>query len=57
MQIGALGDIHGAGPPEIIARHPDVPLWVQGGDVASNDGAYFTPDRQVLDQGRNETST
>lgn len=49
MQIGALGDIHGAfeAVHEIMARHPDVPLWVQVGDVASNDGAYFTPDRPV----------
>ena len=26
-----------------MARHPDVPFWVQVGDVASNDGEYFTP--------------
>ena len=40
MLIGALGDIHGAFDTvhEIMARHPDVPLWVQVGDVASNDG-------------------
>ena len=25
------------------ARHPDVPLWLQVGDVASNDGEYFSP--------------
>jgi calcineurin-like phosphoesterase family protein len=45
MLIGALGDIHGAFDTvhEIMARHPDVPLWVQVGDVASNDGEYFTP--------------
>jgi len=45
MVIGALGDIHGAFDTvhEIMARHPDVPLWVQVGDVASNDGEYFTP--------------
>jgi predicted phosphodiesterase len=45
MQIGALGDIHGAFDTvqEIMARHPEVPLWVQVGDVASNDGEYFTP--------------
>ena len=45
MQIGALGDIHGAfdTAQEIIERHPDVPLWVQVGDIASNDGEYFTP--------------
>jgi len=45
MQIGALGDIHGAFDTvhTIMTRHPDVPLWVQVGDVASNDGEYFTP--------------
>src|SRR5262249_2236364 len=26
-----------------MERHADVPLWVQVGDVASNDGSYFTP--------------
>ena len=26
-----------------MKRHPDVPLWVSVGDVASNDGEYFTP--------------
>jgi hypothetical protein len=45
MQIGALGDIHGAF--EVVQRimhlHPDVPLWVSVGDVASNDGEYFAP--------------
>ena len=45
MQIGALGDIHGAFDTvhEIMRRHPEVPLWVQVGDVATNDGEYFTP--------------
>jgi hypothetical protein len=45
MQIGALGDIHGAFETvhEIMTRHADVPLWVQVGDIASNDGEYFTP--------------
>src|SRR3972149_2354643 len=49
MQIGALGDIHGAFDvvQEIMGRHADVPLWVQVGDVASNDGAYFTPLRPL----------
>lgn len=28
-------------------RHADVPLWVQVGDVASNDGEYFTPLRPL----------
>ena len=45
MQIGALGDIHGAFDTvhEIMQRHADVALWVSVGDVASNDGDYFTP--------------
>ena len=42
MLIGALGDIHGAFDTvhEIMERHADVPLWVQVGDVASNDGVH-----------------
>jgi predicted phosphodiesterase len=49
MQIGALGDIHGAFDTvqDIMARHSDVPLWVQVGDIASNEGEYFTPSRPV----------
>lgn len=45
MVIGALGDIHGAFDTvhTIMQRHSDVPLWVCVGDVASNDGEYFTP--------------
>ena len=45
MLIGALGDIHGAFETvdDIMTRHPDVPLWVSVGDVASNSGEYFTP--------------
>jgi len=45
MQIGALGDIHGAFDTvdDIMKRHADVPLWISVGDVASNDGEYFTP--------------
>src|SRR4030095_13326080 len=45
MVTGALGDIHGAFDTvqSIMRRHPDVPLWVCVGDVASNDGEYFTP--------------
>ena len=45
MQIGALGDIHGEFETVhlIMTRHADVPLWVCVGDVASNDGEYFTP--------------
>ena len=57
MQIGALGDIHGAFDTveEIMIRHPDVPLWVQVGDVASNDGEYFSPSRPLyFIKGNNE---
>ena len=45
MQIGALGDIHGEFDTvlQIMARHSDVALWLQVGDIATNDGAYFTP--------------
>jgi hypothetical protein len=45
MIIGALGDIHGAFEvvQAIMRRHVEVPLWVQVGDVASNDGSYFDP--------------
>jgi len=45
MQIGALGDIHGAFETvqDIMQRHAQVLLWVSVGDVASNDGEYFTP--------------
>ena len=44
MLIGALGDIHGAFDTvnDIMKRHDDVALWVCVGDVASNDGEYFT---------------
>jgi len=49
MQIGALGDIHGAFDTvrDIMERHADVDLWVQVGDVASNEGDYFAPIRPV----------
>ena len=49
MKIGALGDIHGAfdAVQEIMGRHPDVPLWVQVGDIASNEGKYFAPLRPL----------
>lgn len=45
MVIGALGDIHGAFDTvqEIMGRHADVPFWLSVGDVAANDGSYFTP--------------
>jgi hypothetical protein len=49
MQIGALGDIHGAFDvaQTIIERHHDVPVWVCVGDVAGNDGSYFAPSAPV----------
>ena len=45
MLIGALGDIHGEFETvqDIMKRHPEVLLWIQVGDVASNSGEYFTP--------------
>src|SRR5205814_10516976 len=45
MQIGALGDVHGAFEAVhlIMDRHSDVPLWVSVGDIASNEGEYFEP--------------
>ena len=57
MQIGALGDIHGAFETvqHIVRRHAEVPLWVCVGDVASNDGEYFSPDAPVyFIKGNNE---
>jgi len=57
MQIGALGDIHGAFDTvhEIMKRHEDVPLWVCVGDVASTDGEYFAPPRPLhFIKGNNE---
>jgi uncharacterized protein len=57
MRIGALGDIHGAFDvaQDIMARHPEVPFWVQVGDVATNDGEYFTPVRPLyFIKGNNE---
>ncbi len=49
MLIGALGDIHGAFDTvqDIMERHPEVGLWVQVGDIASNEGEYFTPVKPV----------
>ncbi len=49
MQIGALGDIHGEFETvdAIMTRHAEVPFWVQVGDVATNDGQYFTPIRPL----------
>jgi Calcineurin-like phosphoesterase superfamily domain len=50
MQIGALGDIHGAFDTVqgIMSEHVEVPLWIQVGDMASNEGKYFTPLRPLF---------
>ena len=49
MLIGALGDIHGEfeAVRQIMARHADVPLWLQVGDIATNNGEYFSPPAPV----------
>ena len=49
MVIGALGDIHGEFETvlQIMARHADVALWLQVGDIATNDGGYFSPPAPV----------
>lgn len=42
MLIGAVADIHGnfEAMTRAMARHPDVPLWLCVGDLASRTGAY-----------------
>jgi uncharacterized protein len=42
MTIGAVADIHGNfdALSSAIARHPEVPLWMCVGDLASRTGAY-----------------
>ena len=57
MLIGALGDIHGEFETVrlIMARHPDVPFWLQVGDVATNAGEYFSPPAPIyFIKGNNE---
>jgi Icc-related predicted phosphoesterase len=45
LTIGALADIHGNFDAmcAVMERHPDVPLWLCVGDVASRAGAYPEP--------------
>lgn len=45
MLIGAVADIHGNfdALQRAIERHPDVPLWVCVGDLASRRGEYPAP--------------
>ncbi len=42
MTIGAVADIHGNfdALARAIARHPEVPIWLCVGDLASRSGAY-----------------
>jgi len=50
MTVGAVADIHGnfEALTQAIERHPDVPLWICVGDVASRTGAYPTPARPLF---------
>ena len=45
MVLGAVADIHGNfdALTRAMQRHPEVPLWVCVGDLASNSGAYPEP--------------
>jgi Icc-related predicted phosphoesterase len=45
MVIGAVADIHGNfdAMTEAMERHPEVPLWLCVGDLASRSGAYPEP--------------
>lgn len=49
MLIGAVADLHGnfEALARAMARHPDVPLWLCVGDVASRTGAYPDPSRPL----------
>ena len=49
MLIGAVADIHGNFDAlrRAMERHPDVPLWICVGDVASNSGAYPEPPKPL----------
>jgi hypothetical protein len=60
MRIGALADIHGNfdAMAHAMERHPDVPLWICVGDVASRTGAYPEPPRPLYwIKGNNEDFT
>jgi len=50
MVVGAVADIHGnfEALTRAMERHPDVPLWICVGDVASRTGAYPTPPRPLF---------
>src|SRR5688572_18924590 len=42
MQLGAVADIHGNfdALEQAMARHPEIPLWICVGDLASRNGSY-----------------
>jgi uncharacterized protein len=50
MTIGAVADIHGNfdALTQAMDRHPDVPLWICVGDLASRTGAYPVPPRPLF---------
>ena len=50
MTIGAVADIHGnfEAMTQAMERHPDVPLWICVGDLASRTGEYPTPPRPLF---------
>jgi predicted phosphodiesterase len=57
MRIGAVADIHGNfdALSGAMARHPEVPLWICVGDLASRNGAYpETPKPLYWIKGNNE---
>jgi Icc-related predicted phosphoesterase len=48
--LGAVADIHGNfdALSQAMERHPEVPLWICVGDVASRSGAYPAPPRPLF---------
>jgi Icc-related predicted phosphoesterase len=50
MLVGAVADIHGnfEALTQAMERHPDVPLWICVGDLASRTGAYPAPPRPLF---------
>ena len=50
MTVGAVADIHGNfdALTRAMDRHPDVPLWICVGDVASRTGSYPEPPRPLF---------
>ena len=50
MLVGAVADIHGnfEALTQAMERHPDVPLWICVGDLASRAGVYPTPPRPLF---------